>query len=129
ITQVQIEYTQEDPDIYVLPLAFASGERADQISESSPNTVLAKIVVRNKDTEMVGCLYDAVLDKAFCKSLVEMIARRRHLRGALGEFVASPTRVMRNGRMGTINNLEVASLRAEQSNSSIVFGDQLIFKL
>jgi maltose alpha-D-glucosyltransferase / alpha-amylase len=129
MTQVQIEYTQEDPEIYVLPLSFASGEKADQIAASSPNTVLAKVAVREKETEKTGCLYDAVLDKTFCKSLVEMIARRRHLRGASGEFVASPTRVMRNGGLGTIGNLEVASMRAEQSNSSIVFGDQLIFKL
>src|SRR5205823_8742820 len=43
--------------------------------------------------------------------------------------IAAPTRVMRDGRLGTITNLEVASMRAEQSNSSIVFGDQLILKL
>ncbi len=129
ITQVQIEYTQEDPEIYVLPLAFASGEKADHICESQPNTVLAKLTVREKDTEKTGCLYDAVFDKTFCRSLVEMIARRRHLRGSGGDVVAAPTRLMRNGGLATITNLEVASMRAQQSNSSIVFGDQLILKL
>jgi maltose alpha-D-glucosyltransferase/alpha-amylase len=85
--------------------------------------------VRTKDGETTGCLYDAVFDKAFCKSLVDMIARRRHLRGSGGEFVASPTRMLRNGRRGQVTNLEVASMRAEQSNSSIVFGDEFILKL
>jgi maltose alpha-D-glucosyltransferase / alpha-amylase len=51
------------------------------------------------------------------------------LRGTLGEFTASPTRALRNERLGPVTNLEVASLRAEQSNSSIVFGDKLILKL
>src|SRR5262249_54387503 len=81
ITQIQVEYTEEDPEIYVLPLAFATGERAEQMCEASPNPVLARITVRDKDRERTGCLYDAVLDKNFCKSLVEMIARRRQLRG------------------------------------------------
>ena len=74
-------------------------------------------------------MYDAVFDKSFCKTLLEMIARRRHVRGAAGEFVATPTRAVRNEWTGAVTNLEVASMRAEQSNSSIVFGDKLILKL
>jgi maltose alpha-D-glucosyltransferase/alpha-amylase len=129
MTQVQIEYTEEDPDVYVLPLAFASGARANHISELAPNAVLAKVTVRSKEGEIKGCLYDAVFDKAFCKSLVDMIARRRHLRGASGDFVATPTRAMRSEINGSVAKLEVASMRAEQSNSSIVFGDKFILKL
>jgi len=74
-------------------------------------------------------LYDAVFDKGFCKSMVDMIARRRHLRGRTGEFVASPLRTMRNESLEALSKLEVSSMRAEQSNSSIVFGDKFILKL
>ena len=129
ITQIQIEYTEEDPETYVLPLSFASGERADQIRQSSPGAVLAEVTVQEKENATKGIIYDAVLDKEFCRSLVDMIARRRQLRGAVGDFVAAPTRVLRNGRAAPITKLEVASLRAEQSNSSIIFGDQYILKL
>src|SRR2546427_12817054 len=62
-------------------------------------------------------------------SLIDMILRRRHLRGIAGEFVAAPTRLLRNGNTSALRNLEVASMRTEQSNSSVVFGDQLILKL
>src|SRR5205823_13270129 len=122
-------YTEEDTEIYVLPLAFATGERASQMCESSPNTVLATVTVREKEGEKTGCLYDAVFDKELGKSLVDMIARRRHLRGTEGDFIAAPMRAMRDGRLGSITNLEVASMRGEQSNSSIVFGDELILKI
>jgi maltose alpha-D-glucosyltransferase/alpha-amylase len=128
ITQIQIEYTEEDPETYVLPLSFATGERADQIRQSSPAAVLAEVTVHEKENASQGIIYDAVLDKEFCKSLVDMIARRRHLRGTVGDFVAAPTRLLRDGTMPTMN-LEVASMRGEQSNSSVVFGDQLILKL
>src|SRR5439155_24173481 len=129
IIEIQIEYTEEDPELYVVPLSFASGERADQIRESSSGAVLAQVTVRQKDGEKSGVLYDGVLDKEFCKWLVEMIARRRHLRGSAGDFFASPTRVMREALTTSIADLDVASTRVEQSNSSIVFGDQLILKL
>src|SRR5437773_2435818 len=129
IIEIQIEYTEEEPELYVLPLSFASGERADQIREASPGAVLAQVTVRQNDGEKSGVIYDAVLDKDFCKSLVEMIVKRRHLRGSFGDFVASPTRVMRDALNTSIANLDVVSTRLEQSNSSIVFGDQLILKL
>jgi len=129
ITQVQVEYTQEDPETYIVPLAFAIGDRGDHICESSPNSVLAKVIVRNKDGDKSGCLYDAIFDQQFCKSLVDMIARRRHLRGATGEFVATATRAMKNGTSASATNLDVVSMRGEQSNTSIVFGDQWILKL
>jgi maltose alpha-D-glucosyltransferase/alpha-amylase len=129
ITHIQVEYTEDDPEIYVLPLAFAAGDRAAQVYESSPNTVLVKLVIREKDGEKTGCLYDAIYDKQFCRSLVDMIARRRHLRGSAGELIATSTRVMKDGRSGAVTNLDVESMRAEQSNSSIVFGGEWILKL
>jgi len=129
ITQVQIEYTHEEPETYVLPLSFATGERADQIRQSSPGAVLAEVTVRKSENATQGIVYDAVLDKEFCCSLVNMIARKRQVRGVVRDFVASPTRVLRNGQITNITDLEVASMRAEQSNSSVVFGNQLILKL
>jgi maltose alpha-D-glucosyltransferase/alpha-amylase len=129
ISQVRVEYTHEDPEIYILPVTFAGGERANQICESSPNTILARLTVQEKSEEKTGCLHDAIHDKHFCKAILEMIARRRQFRGTAGDFAAIPTRALRNGRGRSLDGLEVASVRAEQSNSSIVFGDQLILKL
>ncbi len=130
IAQIRVEYTEDDPEIYVLPLAFASGNRAQQIRESAANTVLAEVVARRKDGEQPGILYDAVLDKDFCKSLLDMIVRRRQVRGSGGQFVASPARGMRNeaGR-SPVNDLDVASVRAGQGHSSVVFGGELRLKL
>lgn len=129
MAQVQIEYTEHDPETYVLPLSFATGEQAEEVRKSSPSAILAELTVQEKGKSTEGLIYDAVLDKTFCKSLIDMIARRRQVRGLAGDFVAAPARGLRNGGMTGITNLEVASMRAEQSNSSIVFGDQLILKI
>jgi maltose alpha-D-glucosyltransferase / alpha-amylase len=129
LTQVQVEYTAEEPDLYILPLAFASGERGLQVRESFASAVLAEITVRGKNGDHTGVVYDAVLDKEFCRSLVELIVRKRHLRGTDGEFTAVATKAMRELSPTTVTNLEPSSMRVEQSNSSIVFGDQVILKL
>jgi maltose alpha-D-glucosyltransferase/alpha-amylase len=129
LTQIQVEYTEEAAEIYVLPLSFATGEQADEIRKSSPGAVIAEVTIRDKQASTEGLLYDAVLDKEFCKSLIDMIARRKQLRGVGGDFIALPTRALRNGPAVNVSNLEVASTRAEQSNSSVIFGDQLILKL
>jgi maltose alpha-D-glucosyltransferase/alpha-amylase len=128
-TQVMVEYTEEDPELYLLPLSFAAGERAEHIRSSYPRSVLADVVVNGEGNRRPGIIYDAVLDRDFCKSLVEMIVRKKHARGRSGEFTAIPSRRVKDFQAGAITNLEVSSMRAEQTNSSIVFGDRLILKL
>src|SRR5438309_9885186 len=54
IAQVQIKYTEKDPETYVLPLSFATGERADQIRQSSPGAILAEVAVREKEHATQG---------------------------------------------------------------------------
>src|SRR5207249_2233410 len=63
ITQVQVEYTQEEPETYTLPLAFAGGEQADEIRKSSPGAIIAEVTVRDRDQSTQGIIYDALLDK------------------------------------------------------------------
>jgi len=127
--QVQVEYMEEDPEVYATPLAFLSGERAEQALQASPSSVLGKVRVRTQNGASPGLLYDAVLDKNFCMSIIDMMTRRRQLKGLSGEFVANHTRALKEGETERVSNLEVSSMRAEQTNSSIVFGDRFILKL
>jgi maltose alpha-D-glucosyltransferase/alpha-amylase len=129
ITHVRVEYTEEDQDVYMLPLSFAYGDQAEHICQSSPSAVLAYVNVRQKDGEKKGIIYDGLLDKLLCRSFVDMIVRKRRLRGTAGEFIASPTRAIKDHSPKSLANLDVSALRSEYSNSSVVFGDQLILKL
>src|SRR6185369_17107266 len=128
LIQVQVEYTEEDPEVYMLPLAFATGERADQLRQTSPTAILARVSIRGEGGQ-TGVIYDAVLDKQFCIGLVDMIARRRHVKGSSGEFSDSYMRILRKDLGTRVTNLEVSSMKAEQTNSSIVFGDRYILKM
>jgi maltose alpha-D-glucosyltransferase/alpha-amylase len=129
LAQILVDYNQEDSERYLLPLSFAWGDRAEQLRRSADGAILAELEVKTKEKTRTGVVYDALLDKDFCASLLDMILRKKQVRGSSGEFVASAGKGARNSRLLKGVHLEVSSMRAEQTNSSIVYGDRFILKL
>ena len=76
-----------------------------------------------------GLLYEAVWEPSFCQTLLDVITHRRRVKGALGELVGVPTRALRQLRGAPDVALTPVVLGAEQSNTSIIFGDKLILKV
>jgi maltose alpha-D-glucosyltransferase/alpha-amylase len=70
-----------------------------------------------------------VFDKDFCDYLVRAIGARRRFKGQAGEIFASRTKAFRTARGPTGIPLEPAPIQAEQTNTSLVYGDRLILKL
>ncbi len=126
ILMVQVDYTDGDPETYVLPLTFATGERAQHVEEWLQHAVLARVNVRDGEE---GVLYDAVWDNEFGSALLDMIARRRSPRGEHGVLTTATTRQFKELRGPAEAHLPVSVSRGEQSNSSIMYGERLILKL
>src|SRR5262249_13427091 len=105
-TQVRVEYTEEDPECYTVPLSFAWSDRAEVVRQSAPASVLTELRVTSKAGTRAGVIYDAVFDKDFCAVLLDMILRRRHVRGTEGDFIGSPGKVARETRQLTSTHLE-----------------------
>src|SRR5205823_1181359 len=74
-----------------------------------------------------GEVGDALGDTGFASFLLEAIARRRRFRGRDGDIIALPTPQLR--REPALGDLSPNLARAEQSNTSVIFGDRLIMKL
>jgi maltose alpha-D-glucosyltransferase/alpha-amylase len=115
---------------YVLPLAFATGPRAEELDRGHPEAVITGLRVTGApgSDPVEGVLYDAVWSPDFASALVDAVVRRRQLRGHAGRLVGVPAPPLR--RM-TSHLAEVAPspMSAEQSNTSIAFGNQLIAKV
>ncbi|MGH7979958.1 MAG: alpha-glucosidase C-terminal domain-containing protein, partial [Limisphaerales bacterium] len=124
---VQIEYTQNEPDIYVLPLTCAFGEQMDAVCRDWAPLVIARISVKNPQGD--GVLYDAIANKEFCRALLEIIVSRRTLPGSQGTVTSMHTSFLRQLRMAGSLDLEPSVSKSEQSNSSVLFGDKLVLKL
>ena len=124
---LQIEFTQNEPDLYVLPLVCAFGEQMDSVCRDWAPLVIARISVKNPQAD--GVLYDAIANKEFCRVLLDIIASRRSLQGSHGTVTSMHTSFFRQLRIAGALNLEPAVSKSEQSNSSVIFGDKLVLKL
>ncbi|HZU80380.1 MAG TPA: putative maltokinase, partial [Acidimicrobiales bacterium] len=114
---------------YTLPIAYAEGQVAEELVRWHPEAVVADLRAGNTAESASGVLYDAVWDPSFARSLVEIVARRRHLPGRRGRLQGSPAPTMRRLVARLADDAEPTPMSAEQSNSSIAFDSQLIVKL
>jgi maltose alpha-D-glucosyltransferase/alpha-amylase len=112
-------------DVYLLPLAMSFAEAAEELQRTSPNAVVAA-VISGKGS---GLLHDAVLDDNTCLELLSFIENGEQLEGRHGRIRATSGTSFRD-ILGTASTpLPVRRGSAEQSNTSILYGDRFILKL
>ncbi len=126
---LNIEYTEDDPETYLIPITFASGERANQIANESPQSVMALVESRRRGEKVEGIIFDALIEGGFTATLLEAIARRRRWKGQEGRMAAFPTRVFQKLRGPATETLSQSAMKTEQTNTSIIYGDRLMLKL
>ncbi|MEO6786796.1 MAG: putative maltokinase, partial [Chthoniobacteraceae bacterium] len=124
---VQIEYLDADAEIYALPVAFATGAEAARIESESPALILAR--TEGAGGELRGVLYDATGSADFAKALLDAIIRRRSFGDGESRIECSPTPALRELDIHAGTPLAAKLSTAEQSNTTIRFGDRLLLKL
>ncbi|HVL32199.1 MAG TPA: putative maltokinase, partial [Actinomycetota bacterium] len=125
ILVINVAFTEGDPHTYLLPISTATGRRAEEIEEQNGQAVIAHVEWGAGH----GIVYDSIVDPAFTGGMLTTITRRRRIRGRKGEIVAFPTPSLRTSREPPADKLTSMVLGADQSNTSVVFGDEYIMKL
>ena len=127
LTTVEVTYKNEPSttaEIYQIPLAVAAGAQADELRVNSPRAVIAPL-----DNSQKGpVLFDATADEGFRKALLRMVAGD----DAAATKTEEPALVGTHSAELNVQALLTTSSRVgsvEQSNTSLIFGDQAILKL
>lgn len=125
LSLVEVQFQCGVTDTYLLPLAMTFGAAGEELRRTAPNAIIAPLV----SDRMFGLLHDAVLDDQACQALFSLIetgseltgygGRIRGLRGTAFQVVLGTSRLPLPVRLGS----------AEQSNTSILYGDRFILKL
>ena len=115
---LEAELTEGEPQIYLAPLAIANVRREQDQGRNLP------VIARLRDGAV---LYEAVQDDAFAATLLDVVTRKRTLRGKEGNLSGIATRAFKELRGS--EKLEAHVLAAEQSNTAITYGQQLFLKL
>ncbi|MGH2717560.1 MAG: putative maltokinase, partial [Actinomycetota bacterium] len=130
LTVVEVAYVEGDTQTYVLPLAATAAQRSGDLQRE----VASSAVARLKTNEGDWLLYDALWDTEFCSALLGAVAKRKRIGaqggqgGQGGQLLATATKAFRS-LAGKLDELEPEAMQAEQSNTSVLFGDRLFFKL
>ncbi len=121
---VEVAYTEGEPEGYLLPVTLLFEDACARVREASPNAVMGTVLVPGK----TGILADAMYTEEAATALLDLLAHAGEL-------------PMRNGILRGVPSTVFAALRgegpalaprrssAEQSNTSIFYGDRLIMKL
>jgi maltose alpha-D-glucosyltransferase / alpha-amylase len=119
LTFVTVSYAEGEPDVYVLPLAVRNAEGDGW---PPPET---SVVAELDATDGRWVLFDGVWEPAVAKALLAMFDRRPPRTSGLDVERTMAFRRIRGDRQP----LAPQVVSADQSNTSIAFGDRLMLKL
>jgi maltose alpha-D-glucosyltransferase/alpha-amylase len=125
LTILEVQYEHGESERYVALLEMAFGDRADELRKTSPKAVIAGIVAG----EGSGILHDGVLNDAVCEELLAVIAKRRRTAAHQGVIRGFPSAAFQAAGGLEGSPLTIRRGSAEQSNTSILYGDRFILKL
>ena len=125
LVMVDAQYEAGEPDRYLLPLALAFDKDSDRIRETLPNAVVSSVIFKGT----AGLLIDGINDDFAGAALLALIEHSGQAQGRRGFIRGAPGTKFPTLRGSLEAPLPVRRGPAEQSNSSLLYGDRLFLKL
>ncbi|MCP5494205.1 MAG: maltose alpha-D-glucosyltransferase [Leptospiraceae bacterium] len=122
---LNVNYVEGEDEVYSLPLSIASREKSKQLREEYQHLIIAYLGKKEDANDLI--LYDGLGNENLQKLFLNSIITKKGFRGEAGEINARTERgFIKNPNT---NSLTPKLLKAEQSNSSIIFDDVYMLKL
>lgn len=125
LATVEVQFESGAPDVYVTSLAMTFGDAAEELRRTGPNTIVGSIM----SGKVSGVLHDGVFDDKTCAALLSLIENEMELDARHTRIFGVQGKVFRDILGPAETPLPVRRGSAEQSNTSILYGDRFILKL
>jgi maltose alpha-D-glucosyltransferase/alpha-amylase len=120
---VHVEYVDGEPEEYVVPVGFTP----DGIGRRGLPGQALLAHVQGVGKGVSGELYDAMADPEAAATLLSLIATGGSVELGDGELVGAPRPALRDDE--DVDGHTPHPMRAEQSNTSVIFGDRYLLKI
>jgi len=120
LTIIEVHYVQRLPELYFLPMSFALSDALFDRVEYTAQSVISKAEIQGKS----GFILDSSYDRTFRDYLFASMDRKTRVKDEEGvlEFNSSVFTKL------NADKVESKILKADQSNTAIIYNDQYFFK-
>ncbi len=122
---IEVRYNEGAPELYMLPVSFAPEPDAAHIYEEHPGSCIMPLRAAGTD----GILYESILNDEFRNIMLSSMARKAKIKGDSGELAFDSRPPLKKLLKKEIDGLSSRPLSADQSNSSIIYGERYFLKL
>jgi maltose alpha-D-glucosyltransferase/alpha-amylase len=122
---LETSYLDAAPETYVLPLQMASAAQAQSAAGDNPLSPVAQISGAGGDT----VVFDALDDESFRSALLETIVKEKRPTAGRGGLIGHASAAFKEAMAEAALPLPSRALRAEQSNSSVIYDNRYFLKL
>ena len=124
ILLVEVGYKSGLPELYQLPIAFATGDDAAKLKETQPLAIICNASVAGES----GILYDALYSEDYRNAII----RHMSMGTVINKKNKEELRFTANDKLATYTNandkIKSRILAAEQSNTSVIYGNDFFLK-
>jgi maltose alpha-D-glucosyltransferase/alpha-amylase len=124
---VEIEFAAGPSEIYQIPLGYVAPDRAKSVLAASADHAWVRVLFAG--SRETALLIDPLVGADFCRSLLALVVSQARLPGLQGEVSAWQSTAFHALADQPERHLAPSLLEAEQSNTSVLFGEHLILKL
>jgi maltose alpha-D-glucosyltransferase / alpha-amylase len=122
LTIIEVHYVQRLPELYFLPLTFVPSDSILERVEYTVQSVVCRAEIQGK----AGFIMDSSYDKVFRDFLFASMDKEIRIRDDEGGVLEFNSSVF--SKLGVNKAVDSKILKADQSNTAIIYNDQFFFK-
>ncbi|MCF8105604.1 MAG: maltose alpha-D-glucosyltransferase [Desulfohalobiaceae bacterium] len=122
---VETHFNQGGPEFYFLPVSFCRQQDLTRLEEQSSQGIIAYIEVAGEK----GGLVDSIYERSFRNQLLEIIAKEKVVYQGNGRLFGLAGEILKAEAGSDLSAMESQVLKAEQSNTSILYDNDNKFLL
>lgn len=122
---IEVNFGEGEPETYLAPLGMSFGPESEDVLEHAGNAVVSPVFANQE----AGMLHDGLTRDSACSALLAMIGGGERIASQRGAIRGEKSSIYEELAGAASDGLSPRRATAEQSNSSIFFGDRMIMKL